>query len=142
MAENNAACVFCRIANGAEPNSTLFEDEQHIVFLDKRPVFLGHSLVVPKPHHETLYDLPAEAIGPLFKLAQKIGKSVERGMGAEGSFIAINNIVSQSVPHLHIHIIPRIKGDGLRGFFWPRQQYMSNEQLLEIQEKIKKFIEE
>lgn len=141
MGENiNATCVFCRIAQGAEPNNTIFEDEQNIAFLDKHPVFLGHCLVIPKSHHQTLYDLPPDAIASLFKLAQKIGKGVERGMQAEGTFVGINNIVSQSVPHVHIHIIPRTKGDGLRGFFWPRQQYVGDDQLREIQEKIKKSL--
>ncbi len=136
----NASCVFCGIAQGLEKNHAIFEDERHIAFLDKHPVFFGHTLVVPKLHSETLYDVPPETIGPLFQLAQKIGKGVERGMQADGTFIGINNIVSQSVPHLHIHIIPRNKKDGLRGFFWPRQQYADESHFVEVREKIKRYL--
>ena len=104
-------------------------DESDVVgFLDVRPVFPGHVLVVPRQHHVTLPDLPTALLEPLFEAAQRVARAVEAGLGAEGTFVAINNVVSQSVPHLHVHVVPRTKGDGLRGFFWPRQQYESDEE--------------
>lgn len=109
-------CKFC--AMGAD--FVVFEDEISIAFLDHRPLFIGHTLLIPKMHYETLADLPPTLIGPFFANAQSLSGAVERAMQAEGSFVAINNRVSQSVPHLHVHIVPRRKKDGLRGFFWPR----------------------
>lgn len=138
MSDYLAACAFCRIAQGSEHHHAVFEDANHIAFLDKRPVFFGHTLLIPKRHTETFYDLPPDSIHPFFHLAQKMGKAVERGMGAEGTFMAINNTVSQSVPHLHIHLIPRKKGDGLRGFFWPRQQYQDEAHFAAVRDQIKK----
>jgi histidine triad (HIT) family protein len=111
-------CAFCEI----EPD-LVFEDELSRAFLDHRPLFPGHVLLVPKAHVETLDDLPQTLIGPLFANVQKLARAVERAMQAEGTFIAMNNRVSQSVPHLHVHIVPRRKGDGLKGFFWPRTKY-------------------
>ncbi len=101
----------------------MFEDDSSLAFLDHRPLFPGHCLLIPKAHIETLADLPVAGIAPLFSNAQLLAKAVEEGLGAEGSFVAINNRVSQSVPHLHIHVVPRRKKDGLRGFFWPRGKY-------------------
>jgi histidine triad (HIT) family protein len=105
----------------------VLEDEVSVAFLDHRPLFPGHCLLISKAHFETLSDLPEEAIQPLFRNAQRLARAVETAMAAEGSFVGINNRVSQSVPHLHIHVVPRRKGDGLRGFFWPRQKYGEGE---------------
>lgn len=116
-------CLFCRIVAGDEPAHEVYADADTIAFLDTRPLFPGHVLVVPRQHHVTLADLPAELIPALFGRAQRICAALPAALGAEGSFVAINNIVSQSVPHLHVHVVPRTKGDGLRGFFWPRTKY-------------------
>jgi histidine triad (HIT) family protein len=100
-------------------------------FLDTRPVFKGHVLLVPKIHVDTLVDLPAELLPVLMGAAQRVSGAVVAGLGAQGSFVAVNNVVSQSVPHLHVHVVPRTKGDGLRGFFWPRTKYASDEEAQE-----------
>jgi histidine triad (HIT) family protein len=115
------SCKFCHIVRGEIQADIVFEDEVSIAFLDRRPLFPGHCLLIPKAHYYTFVDLPKELIAPLFANAQLLAKGVEQAMAAEGTFVAINNRVSQSVPHLHIHIVPRRKKDGLRGFFWPRQ---------------------
>jgi histidine triad (HIT) family protein len=120
-----SACTFCRIARKEAEAAIVFEDERAIAFLDRAPLFVGHTLLVPKAHHVTLVDLPAEDVGPFFSIAQRVQQAVEGAVGADGIFLAINNKVSQSVPHLHLHIVPRRKKDGLRGFFWPRQKYES-----------------
>jgi histidine triad (HIT) family protein len=117
------ACVFCEIATGRIAADVVLEDPRSIAFLDHRPLFPGHVLLVPRDHVETLVELPSEAIGPLFANAQRLAAAMVRGLGAQGSFVAVNNRVSQSVPHLHVHVVPRTKGDGLRGFFWPRHRY-------------------
>ncbi len=130
-------CKFCQIASGELAGAIVFEDPISVAFLDNRPLFPGHALLVPKHHYETLDDLPAELIGPFFANAQRLAHAVERGMQAEGSFVAINNRVSQSVPHLHVHIVPRKKGDGLRGFFWPRQSYKDESQMMRAQSAIR-----
>ncbi len=117
------SCLFCRIGAGSAPAHLVHEDERTVAFLDVRPLFPGHTLVVPRDHHETLPDLPAELLQPLFGTAQRIAAALPTALGAEGTFVAMNNTVSQSVPHLHIHVVPRTKGDGLRGFFWPRTRY-------------------
>jgi histidine triad (HIT) family protein len=119
----NSTCLFCRIVAGEVPTDTVFEDSRTLAFLDHRPLFPGHCLLIPRDHYETLADLPDELVAPLFGNARRLAAAVERAMDAEGSFVAINNRVSQSVPHLHIHIVPRRKKDGLRGFFWPRGKY-------------------
>lgn len=116
-------CLFCRIVAGDEPAHEVYADADTVAFLDTRPLFPGHVLVVPRQHHVTLADLPAELIPALFGRAQRISAALPAALGAEGSFVAINNTVSQSVPHLHVHVVPRTKGDGLRGFFWPRTKY-------------------
>jgi histidine triad (HIT) family protein len=116
-------CVFCAIVAGEIPASIVFEDDDHVAFLDARPLFEGHTLLVPRTHVETLADLPAAAVGPFFTVAQRLSTAVPAAMGAAGSFVAMNNIVSQSVPHLHCHVVPRNPKDGLRGFFWPRTKY-------------------
>jgi histidine triad (HIT) family protein len=117
------ACVFCEVVSGAAPAAIVLRTPSVVAFLDVRPVFKGHTLVVPAAHVETLAALPAEAIAPLFAEVQRVALAVERGLGADGSFVALNNRVSQSVPHLHVHVVPRRRGDGLRGFFWPRTKY-------------------
>ena len=116
-------CLFCRIAEGRESAAVVFEDERAVAFLDHRPLFPGHTLLVPRQHIETLPELPGGEVGPLFLVAQRLCAAVERAMDAAGTFVAINNRVSQSVPHLHIHVVPRRPKDGLKGFFWPRGKY-------------------
>lgn len=115
----------------------MFEDEISIAFLDVRPVFHGHSLLVPHDHHETLADLPDELVEPYFRNARMLSVAVRDAMGAQGSFVAINNVVSQSVPHLHTHIVPRVKKDGLRGFFWPRTKYEADDHAAETADKVR-----
>jgi histidine triad (HIT) family protein len=122
-------CLFCRIAAGGDDAAIVFEDERAVAFLDNRPLFPGHTLLVPRRHVETLPDLPAEEVGALFSIAQKLCAAVESAMHAAGTFVAINNRVSQSVPHLHVHIVPRRPKDGLRGFFWPRGKYRDAEEM-------------
>ncbi len=126
------SCKFCEIVAGGIAVEKVFEDEMALAFLDHRPVFPGHILLIPKQHFETLGDLPREPIEPLFALAQRLAGAVEQGLGADGSFVAINNRVSQSVPHLHVHIVPRRFKDGLRGFFWPRQKYRDAEEMAAV----------
>jgi histidine triad (HIT) family protein len=135
------SCLFCKIIAREIPAQIVFEDEQTIAFLDTKPVFPGHVLLIPKQHLETLTDLPPGTIGPLFRNAQLLTRAVEQAMEAPGSFVAINNKVSQSVPHLHIHIVPRRPKDGLRGFFWPRTRYSSPAHFEETAEKIRRSIQ-
>ena len=135
-----SSCKFCQIVSRQIEAAIVFEDEISLAFLDNRPLFPGHTLLVPKQHYETLQDLPAHLIGPLFANAQRLARAVQRGMLAEGNFVAINNRVSQSVPHLHVHIVPRRKGDGLRGFFWPRQSYQDEAQLQQAQSAIREAL--
>ncbi|HRD70194.1 MAG TPA: HIT family protein [Legionella sp.] len=130
-------CIIDLIVIKNEKAYIVFEDEHFIAFLDHHPLFHGHTLLAPKQHFTTLYDLPAHLVPPMFLLTQKLGRAVEKAMRAEGSFIAMNNTVSQSVPHLHAHIVPRNKRDGLKGFFWPRTRYSDEFQMCEVQEKIK-----
>jgi len=132
----NIDCVFCRIIAGELAAPIVFEDEQTVAFLDHRPVFPGHCLLVPRKHFETLADLPPKLIEPFFTSAQLLSRAVELGMEAHGTFVAINNRISQSVPHLHAHVIPRRRKDGLRGFFWPRQKYESSEHMEQAQRAI------
>ncbi len=133
-----ASCLFCEIASRAE--YVVFEDGISVAFLDYRPLFIGHTLLVPKAHYETLADLPAELVGPFFANVQSLARAVERAMEADGSFVAINNRVSQSVPHLHVHIVPRRKKDGLRGFFWPRQAHPDEGQMRAAQKAIREAL--
>jgi histidine triad (HIT) family protein len=121
-------CLFCQIVAGAVPSTVVLDEADVVGFLDIRPVFPGHVLVVPREHHETLTDLPTGMLEPLFAAAQRVAAAVTAGLGAQGTFVAMNNRVSQSVPHLHVHVVPRTKGDGLRGFFWPRVKYASDEE--------------
>ena len=131
------SCIFCRIAAREIPAEIVFEDQHSVAFLDIDPLFPGHTLLVPKRHSETLTDLPAVQVAPLFQNAQKLTRAIESAMKADGSFLGVNNRVSQSVPHLHIHIVPRRKKDGLKGFFWPRKKYESDKHLSETAEKIR-----
>jgi len=118
----------------------VFEDEISVAFLDHRPVFPGHCLLITKSHYETLTDLPANLVGPFFKNAQLLAGAIESAMEAHGTFVAMNNRVSQSVPHLHLHVVPRRRKDGLRGFFWPRYPYKTDEEAELIQSVISKAI--
>ena len=118
-----AACTFCQIVAGEIPAHVVLEDDVVLAFLDIRPLFPGHTLLIPKVHHETLADLPEDLLVPVFSQAQRLSEAMESVMGAAGSFVAMNTKVSQSVPHLHVHVVPRNRKDGLRGFFWPRTKY-------------------
>lgn len=133
-------CLFCGIISGEVNASIVFQDDLSIAFLDHRPLFPGHCLLIPRAHVETLADLPPELVGPFFKKAQLLTEAVERALQAEGSFVAMNNRISQSVPHLHVHIVPRRKKDGLKGFFWPRNKYDSDAHAGEVQKAIKAAI--
>ena len=122
-----ADCLFCSIIAGETPADLVLDEPDLVGFLDARPVFKGHVLLVPREHVVTLLDLPARLRGPFLEAAQRLARAVVDGLGAQGSFVAMNNVVSQSVPHLHLHVVPRTKGDGLRGFFWPRTRYAEGE---------------
>ncbi len=116
-------CLFCAIVAGDQPAAVVLDEPELVAFLDTRPVFKGHVLLVPRLHVATLPDLPAALRDPFLEAAQRLSSAVVTALGAQGSFVALNNTVSQSVPHLHLHVVPRTKGDGLRGFFWPRTRY-------------------
>jgi histidine triad (HIT) family protein len=118
-----ASCAFCSIVAGDVPAHVVLDDDVALAFLDIRPLFHGHVLVVPRVHAELLTDLAPDLVGPLFERVQAVARAVPAACGAQGTFVAMNNEVSQSVPHLHVHVVPRTKGDGLRGFFWPRTTY-------------------
>jgi histidine triad (HIT) family protein len=143
MAASSASedCAFCRIASGAEPGHVVFEDDDSIAFLDNRPLFPGHSLLIPRAHHETLGDLPDDLVGTIFGNARLLSRAVPDAMGKPGSFVALNNVVSQSVPHLHVHVVPRKPKDGLRGFFWPRSKYSSEAEMKRVAGKVRKAVE-
>jgi histidine triad (HIT) family protein len=134
-------CVFCAIVRGEKESDRVLEDRHCIAFLDHRPLFPGHALLVPRPHHETLAALPPALVEPLFQAAQVLSRAVEEAMDAEGSFVAMNNTVSQSVPHLHVHVVPRRRKDGLRGFFWPRQAYASVEARRDVQARLRDAVQ-
>lgn len=129
-------CVFCAIIHGEAPAHVVVSDDSVTAFLDARPLFAGHVLLVPRGHYETLRDLPAELLGPLFGWAQRLAAAMEDVLGAAGSFVALNNRVSQSVPHLHVHIVPRNRKDGLRGFFWPRNRYADDSEAAAVAERL------
>lgn len=131
-----AACVFCPIIAGSDPAHLVFSDDVAVAFLDRIPLFAGHTLVVPRTHVETLADLPPSLVGPFFLRVQLMATVVEEAMGATGTFVAINNRVSQSVPHLHAHVVPRRPKDGLRGFFWPRTRYASDEEAAGVAQRL------
>jgi histidine triad (HIT) family protein len=122
-------CIFCNIIRGVVPCFKVFEDDISLAFLDHRPLFPGHTLLIVKSHVETLFDLPDSLMGALFTSVRRLSQAVMQGMQAEGAFVAINNRISQSVPHFHVHIVPRRKGDGLKGFFWPRRAYKNQQEI-------------
>ncbi len=132
-----ADCVFCAIAAGDVDAHVVFEDGESLAFLDKRPLFPGHTLLVPRDHHEAIWDLPEELASRLFLNARTLSGAVRDAMNAQGAFVAANNIVSQSVPHFHIHVVPRVRKDGLRGFFWPRRKYASDAEALAARDAIR-----
>ena len=133
-------CPFCKIIRSEAQSYNVFEDDRTLAFLDRRPLYPGHCLLIPKSHYETLIDLPASLVAPLFQNAQLLAHAMEKDLQAEGTFVAINNRISKSVPHLHIHIVPRHQKDGLKGFFWPRQRYPDEAAILSIQSALRSTI--
>lgn len=133
---SDPTCVFCSIIRGESDAAEVYRDDAVVVFLDISPLFHGHCLVVPVEHHERLADLPAAQIEGLFRRVQVLSDVLQDPLGAQGSFVAMNNIVSQSVPHLHVHVVPRTKGDGLKGFFWPRTTYDGHEHMTAVADEI------
>jgi histidine triad (HIT) family protein len=133
-------CRFCAIARGDVEARIVLDDEQVLAFLDHRPLFPGHCLVIPRDHYETLPDLPAAMLEPVFGGARLLARAVVEAMEAEGSFVAVNNVVSQSVPHLHVHVVPRRRKDGLRGFFWPRTPYRDEQHADEVQDELRRAV--
>ena len=136
----HSGCVFCKIARGELPAHIVLDEPHVLAFLDRSPVFHGHCLVVPREHVRTLPDVPRDMLEPLFAAAQRIAAAVEMGLGADGTFVAMNNKISQSVPHLHVHVVPRRKKDGLRGFFWPRVKYATEDEIQAIADKIRQAL--
>lgn len=134
-------CGFCEISQDIRQEDLVFSSSTSVAFLDRSPVFLGHTLVVPRDHAVTLFDLPEESLGAYFADVQLIGRAVRDATTADGLFVANNNIVSQSVAHLHFHLIPRRFKDGLKGFFWPRMRYESPAQAREYAAKIRGSLE-
>jgi histidine triad (HIT) family protein len=124
-------CLFCAIVAGTAPAHIVVDDPDVVAFLDRRPVFKGHTLVVPRQHFVTLPELPVDVLTAVFVVVQRCAAAVVEALGADGSWVAQNNVVSQAVPHVHVHVVPRRRGDGLRGFFWPRQKYASDEEMSE-----------
>ena len=139
MAEQ-PACVFCAIVAGDLPAHVVAETEHTIAFLDQRPLFPGHTLVVPREHVVTLRDLPDGLLSPFFTEVRRVAAGVEDALGADGTFVAENNVVSQSVPHLHVHVVPRRRKDGLRGFFWPRQRYADEAEAAAVADRIREAL--
>ncbi|GAB2877357.1 HIT family protein [Myroides odoratimimus subsp. xuanwuensis] len=135
------SCVFCAVSAGESPADTVLETGDLVAFLDQRPLFKGHVLLVPRLHVETLPELPAALRDPFLAAGQRLATAMVEGLGAQGSFLAINNTVSQSVPHLHLHVVPRTKGDGLRGFFWPRHKYASSEERSQYAARLRAALE-
>lgn len=134
-------CVFCEIVAGERPADVVFEDEFAVAFLDARPVFEGHTLLVPRLHVPTIEELPDDLMEPLFVDARVLARAVREAMGGDGSFVAVNNVVSQSVPHMHVHIVPRRFHDGLRGFFWPRQRYADDAERIAVRDAVRAVAE-
>ena len=134
------ACLFCSIVRGDTPAAVVDETPETVAFLDHRPLFFGHTLLVPRPHHVTLPDLPVDLVQPLFVQAQRLARAMGDAFGAAGSFVAMNNVVSQSVPHLHVHVVPRNRKDGLKGFFWPRTRYRDADHMAEVAAHIRRTL--
>jgi histidine triad (HIT) family protein len=141
MESVRGGCIFCEIARGSRKSALVFEDAQTLAFLDHRPLFPGHCLLIPKDHHESLFDLPGGLVEPFFANVQLLTRAVQQGMRADGILVAMNNRVSQSVPHLHAHVVPRRRGDGLKGFFWPRHDYSDEAAARVAQDAIKAAID-
>lgn len=135
-------CLFCDIIDRGTPAAIVFEDDSVVAFLDHRPIFFGHTLVVPRKHHETLIDLPEAELPGYFKAVRFLTRVVQEAMRSRGTFVAMNNSVSQSVPHLHTHVVPRNPKDGLRGFFWPRTRYEGDSHMSDIAERIRRCAKE
>lgn len=131
------ACAFCAIAAGDTPAHLVLDEPAVVAFLDARPVFPGHTLVVPRAHRDTLLDVGEDEIGTLFGAARRVAAAMEDGLGSGGSWVSVNNRVSQSVPHVHVHVVPRTKGDGLRGFFWPRSRYHDDDEAAAIAARLR-----
>ena len=140
MGGRDPDCVFCAIVAGELEAEVVLDDGAALAFLDNRPLFHGHVLLVPREHHETIEDLPPELVEPLFSRARLLARAVREAMGAQGTFLAMNNTVSQSVPHLHVHVVPRVRKDGLRGFFWPRRKYEAPKEMAAAGEAIRKAL--
>jgi histidine triad (HIT) family protein len=136
------ACVFCQIVSRAVPAAIVFEDQLTLAFLDHRPLFPGHTLLIPKEHVETLNEVAGPLLERLTANSRLLAIGMEKARAAQGAFVAINNRVSQSVPHLHVHVVPRTKGDGLKGFFWPRQKYRDDEHLEEVRASLSRVLKE
>jgi histidine triad (HIT) family protein len=130
-------CLFCAVVAGSEPGHVVLDEPDVVAFLDIRPVFKGHVLVIPRVHVVTLPELPADLLQPLFGAVSRCCTAMVESIGAQGSWVAENNIVSQAVPHLHVHVVPRTKGDGLRGFFWPRQKYDGESEMVEYATRLR-----
>lgn len=139
---STGACIFCRVVCGELAAHVVHDNAVSVAFLDHRPLFPGHMLVVPRAHTPTLADLPADALAPLFATVQLLARAVERGLGAAGSFVAMNNRVSQSVAHLHVHVVPRRHKDGLKGFFWPRGRYRDEADAAAVTARLRAAIDE
>ena len=138
---SNATCLFCKITAGEMAARLVFEDAVSLAFLDHRPVFPGHCLLIPKDHYETLADLPGNLIEAFFKNTQLLARAIESAMEAHGTFVAMNNRVSQSVPHFHVHVVPRRRKDGLKGFFWPRYPYKNEEAADAVQSAVRNSVD-
>jgi histidine triad (HIT) family protein len=135
------SCTFCQIAAGSIAAPFVHQDEHSVAFLDYRPLFAGHVLLIPRRHFETLADLPPEQVAHFFQNAQALSRAMEEALGADGSFVAINNRVSQSVPHLHVHVVPRRRKDGLKGFFWPRTKYRDEEEIESVRALLQRALQ-
>ncbi|MDD9207335.1 HIT family protein [Georgenia sp. 10Sc9-8] len=133
-------CVFCRIVDGVEPAGEVMRTAHTVAFLDTRPVFKGHTLVVPRRHVVTLPDLPGDLLAPFFTDVQRVSAVMPGALAAQGTFVALNNVVSQSVAHLHVHVVPRTRGDGLRGFFWPRTRYTDDPEREEYARRLRQAL--
>ncbi|HYI60430.1 MAG TPA: HIT family protein [Acidimicrobiales bacterium] len=134
-------CTFCAIVAGEVPAHVVLDDDVALAFLDIRPLFVGHTLLVPRDHHEALPDLPPALVEPLFARARRLAAAMPEVLGAQGSFVAVNNVVSQSVPHLHVHVVPRTRGDGLKGFFWPRLRGLDPDEAAEVARRLRAAVD-